>query len=397
MRPDALQPLAQRSSIELIIRKRAKLPFPEWISELDNFVTEEGATVDFRETLTHHASMVSPFCVDDARKRMIFVRTPLAVDLQSSGPFYYQEQRRHATALFAVPYRQLPALVELLPDRTDTCIFVHSTGRCGSTLLSQLLGTTSQMQSVSEPDVYTQIALLNSSTGGARRAELIELLSCTTRLLLYHLRSRRPTRPYVALKLRSLCVHIADMLHHASPAAKSIFLYRNALGVIESYCLAFFDSWKMRLLRAIGAESWFLSRKSRRQLIESLVPLVKDPRFQHADRHDPIGLITLLWLSSMDSALRLQDERFFACVLRYEELVQQRLALVKRLLERCGIAAEVQPVIEHIFKKDAQMGSRIASKHQHYLRPADERRIRDLIALHERIREPGFILPGTLS
>jgi hypothetical protein len=38
MRPDALQPPAQRSSIELIIRKRAKLPFPEWISELDNFV-----------------------------------------------------------------------------------------------------------------------------------------------------------------------------------------------------------------------------------------------------------------------------------------------------------------------------------------------------------------------
>src|SRR5919197_2959045 len=121
MKPNALQPLAQRSSIELIIRKRAKLPFPEWISELDNFVTEEGATVDFREILTHHASMVSPFCVDDARKRMIFVRTPLAVDLQSSGPFYYQEQRRHATALFAVPYRQLPALVERLPDRTDTC------------------------------------------------------------------------------------------------------------------------------------------------------------------------------------------------------------------------------------------------------------------------------------
>jgi hypothetical protein len=50
MRPDALQPLAQRSSIELIIRKRAKLPFPEWISELDNFVTEEGAIVDFRST-----------------------------------------------------------------------------------------------------------------------------------------------------------------------------------------------------------------------------------------------------------------------------------------------------------------------------------------------------------
>jgi hypothetical protein len=185
------------------------------------------------------------------------------------------------------------------------------------------------------------------------------------------------------------------MMHQAAPAVRSLFLYRNALGVIESYCLAFFDSWKMRLLRAIGADAWFLSRKSRRHLIELWVPLVRDPRFEYAECRDLIGLVTLLWLSSMDSALRLQDEHFFACALRYEELVQQRLALVKRLLECCGIAAEVQPAMESIFEKDSQMGSRIASKPQYYLRPADERRIRDLIALHERIREPGFILPGT--
>jgi hypothetical protein len=63
-----------REVVELIIRKRAKLPFPEWISELDSFVTEEGATVDFQEEiLTHHASTVSPFCVDDARKRLILL------------------------------------------------------------------------------------------------------------------------------------------------------------------------------------------------------------------------------------------------------------------------------------------------------------------------------------
>jgi hypothetical protein len=162
---------------ELIIRKRAKLPFPEWISGLNNFITEEGATVDFREILTRHASTVSPFCMDDAHERLIFVMTPPDVDLQNSGPFYYQEQRRHATALYAVPYQRLPALVAQLPDHTDSCVFIHSTGRCGSTLLSQLLGATSQVQSVCEPDVYThRVAELLYRGGTQSRADRAAVL-----------------------------------------------------------------------------------------------------------------------------------------------------------------------------------------------------------------------------
>ena len=59
--------------------------------------------------------------------------------------FFYLEQRDAAVAGYSVPYRLLPALAEAVlaasTSRLDLskCVWLHSTGRCGSTLLCKVL------------------------------------------------------------------------------------------------------------------------------------------------------------------------------------------------------------------------------------------------------------------
>lgn len=155
---------------------------------------------------------------------------------------------------------QLPGLVASLPHDPQPCIFIHSTGRCGSTLLTRLLATASTVQSLSEPDIYTHIALLNGHGSGVRRQEIRDLLGYSTQLLVQNLQMRRSQNPIVVVKLRGVCVHIAELLCEAVPASTPVFLYRNALAVIGSYARAYFGSPLIRLLRTLG------STKARRKM-----------------------------------------------------------------------------------------------------------------------------------
>ena len=82
----------------------------------------------------------------------------------------------------------MSTLVEELIDEQDALpVFLHSTGRCGSTLLSQLLGSVEGALSVSEPDFYSQAMMLSKESSGKRDAELTKLMQNFTRLLSYHL------------------------------------------------------------------------------------------------------------------------------------------------------------------------------------------------------------------
>eukprot|EP00045_Choanoeca_perplexa_P004889 m.41296 g.41296 ORF g.41296 m.41296 type:complete len:201 (-) comp12823_c0_seq2:867-1469(-) len=73
---------------------------------------------------------------------IILVKSQEAI---SDLAFLYQRQRATASNVYAVPYQRYVAGVASLASSATTTalrnvIFVHSTGRCGSTLLSKLLG-----------------------------------------------------------------------------------------------------------------------------------------------------------------------------------------------------------------------------------------------------------------
>ncbi len=181
---------------------------------LDNFVVRDGELVDLSILDQPNVSL---YCLDDEAQRAIFVETPPGVDLDDA-PFYYVSQYEQAQRLIAVPIADFHRVADSLP--IGDVIFIHSTGRCGSTLISQALATVAGVRSLSEPDIYTQIHTLRFADRGSDE-HYQRLLASATRFYA----SRSPT---TAIKFRAMCISVGDLLCAAFPDAKNLFLYRNA-------------------------------------------------------------------------------------------------------------------------------------------------------------------------
>jgi hypothetical protein len=95
-------------------------------------------------------SPLLPYCLDFVSRRSLYVG---GVDLHAAqaAPFYYLHLRRSAGVVVAVPW-ECGALSGIAPRAP---ILLFSAGRCGSTLLSQIL-VAAGVATVSEPDFFTQ-------------------------------------------------------------------------------------------------------------------------------------------------------------------------------------------------------------------------------------------------
>lgn len=73
-------------ALEILIRKRRRLALDAQIAGIDNFVIEEGEGIDGYELFARHGSMLTPFCLDHARRRMLFSMTPVfALDAETGS------------------------------------------------------------------------------------------------------------------------------------------------------------------------------------------------------------------------------------------------------------------------------------------------------------------------
>ena len=131
---------------------------------------------------------ITPYSLDHAQRRAIFVETPPDVDL-SQAPFYYQWQYEHAVRLFVAPYDLLYDLTQTIRLQGENLIIIHSTGRCGSTLFSHAFNQVPGVVSLSEPDVYTLLVGLRRPDGS-----LDPELGNSSALLLFYSASPRPQK-----------------------------------------------------------------------------------------------------------------------------------------------------------------------------------------------------------
>ena len=158
---------------------------------------------------------------------MVFIDAPISLIEESPRPFFYQAQRDLARTAYLVPFE---AAIELSTStaahtstRTDlkSTLFVQSTGRCGSTLLSKVLHELSGIHSLSEPDVYSSVEveyLLHPNK--LSRIEAVALTRAASVFLVHSYRSALSFNGILAIKARSIVVNIADIIGDALPEAK---------------------------------------------------------------------------------------------------------------------------------------------------------------------------------
>lgn len=323
----------------------------------------------------------SPYCLDDANRSVLFVHTPPEVEL-TQAPFVYTAQFENAQRAMAVPYEALVQVTQGLKP-SNTIIFIHSIGRCGSTLMSKILSQIEGVHSLSEPDIYTNLSYLRNADK-SREKELIQVLKSFTLLLC------RQENAVTAIKPRSHGIALSDWLDEAFPNVRNLFMYRNALTWAQSVS---------RFLQRLGFQSHaprdealFLWRGLTLNDASYLEPYVD----MGAERIIFSDVLAPLWISYLELYMAKHEQGVPFLTVRYEDLNERREQTLKAVLTYCGLPTSNLEQAMQTFEADSQAGSAVARDVQaNDLTPERIEAFLALLARHPRFNDPDFILPDS--
>lgn len=308
----------------------------------DDFLCRAVAQAD--PSLLINDPTISLYCLDDAARRALFVQVPEDIDV-TAGPFLYMEQYNHAQRVLAAPYETLHSVAAGV-EAPERLVFIHSTGRAGSTLMSKAFGEMSSVTSLSEPDVYTQAVEMRLQ--GGRDEEATALLATATKLLFNPAFTRGSSLKVV--KFRSFSIEIADLLAAAFPHADSLFLYRDLAASILSRA------------RAFGVMERSAEEQHATQVrLAAMAPLLAEELNQRPVL-DAVEGLCLVWLSAMHAYARCRRQGMPMFSVRYQDLVANPSYMLATILTYLRLP------LDHIqdglcaFECDAQTGSPIAQE-----------------------------------
>jgi len=330
---------------------------------------------------------LSLYCFDPENDAALFLEVddPVAVD---KAPFYYQAQAAHAVGAVSMPLKVFHQFAQQIPEPTNGLIFIHSVGRCGSTLLSKVLEGIPSIHSLSEPDDLTQ--LVNLRVAGKLTDEEVRRLVVSS--VRWRCKPRQgPEAKQVAIKTRSEVLVLADLIGPAFPLAKHFFLYRDGV------------AWMRTLFRGWPAERDVYDQELNRKMEDGwarTVPLVKQYRRDEGPMN-PIQIRMMAWITCMEGYLLLRDMGIPIAAARYEDIVTDPMRVLDPFFDFCGIENVDRTVLEEILSRDSQAGTiydrEERRKSTRELTPELEKDVKDLLDGRPLLRTPGVILPGTLG
>ena len=381
------------------------------IADVKDFSKIYDGELDFVDYWNRKSHCLTPFCFDYKNKSVVFVETPADIDLLTAHPFFYEAQRKYATKLYLVPFD----LVKILSNEVkgfegSKPIFLFSTGRCGSTLLCNLMGDNADIVSVSEPDYFTQLPFLRYKYGEGIDKELSQITRALTILLQAHIKTHSNCVATV-FKFRSMALEAAELISNSVPEADHIYLYRNARDTINSF-LSVLSAHPLLML-ANGLNTKYLPLLSYipvgiisfipilKKNVEILAPLVKSSGYKTVGIGTGTSIFSLAWLSSLNKVLELQkgEQGFFKCIVRYDELKSDTFQVMKNIMlsfDFDEINETSKQSMMETMGKNSQAGSEMSSKGEKLLGARDFEIIENVLIKHSEIKGMEYILPGTI-
>jgi hypothetical protein len=365
---------------ELTIDTKVKSNLFDIVSA-DDFQVQPRRSIDPRVVLEQPT--VSLYCLDHANQQALFVDTAPEVDLLQA-PFYFIAQYEAAQRLIAVPYATLHVLagaVELDPQRI---ILFYSTGRCGSTLFSHILNQTPNVVSFSEPDVFTQLVKLRTA-GQSNDAGITALLYDALMIMSAH--AQQHGFQYWAFKFRSYVLSVSDLLYQAVPAAKLLFLYRNAL------------TWARSFSRVFGSSDAALEDRMEKYGYRYVIPSIDAHLRTQTHPMSWIEYLAHMWVSTMQDSRSLQQQGAALACARFEDLQVAPQAVIQALLAHCGLPMPDSARLARVLAEDSQSGTAGAQDRQvpvRRLTEADLAELDRIIRQYDPTLAPDTTLPQTV-
>lgn len=370
------------------------------MANLKHFWTRHESFQD-PDVLLRHPS-VRLYCI--GRTHAVFVQLGSSdAELAHAHPFYYAAQFRDAQKVIVVPIEDfhrvakaigMPRPLSEAQNATDDeavgdVIMLYSTGRCGSTLLTQMLESLPNTLSLSEVDSFSTITTL-AVPDEERERLVVSALAFEARRLAAANCDR------LMIKLRSQCTPQATFVGRNCPTVRLLYLYRHAHKVVASFENTFA---RQKVLVAL-----FRTPILRQGLIGSLkkaipkdIPAYNTPEFLKKIDTSLLSWFALSWMGVSDTYLKLRTQTSITA-LRYEDLVATPAEFFLALCEVLTTPVTNQQTAAAVaaLSKDSQEGSSIAKKKGRALTEEEKANIDEILALHPALSDPAVVLPGTL-
>ncbi len=328
---------------------------------------------------------ITLYSLDFENRQAVFVETPVDIDL-SQASFYFRTQYENATQILTISFEVMLKLAESIAVDDQRLVFIHSVGRCGSTLASQIFAQVPGVINFSEPDVLTLLVVARN-TKILEDDDLIALLEASIRLL-----CKTTAETAWVIKGRSFVIELGDWLHRLYPQAKNLFLYRDA------------ETWLLSGLRAFGQnnemteEEQQARQKERRKFMGTLVPAIAqyDPNLPlpHA------GTLSLMWLTAMERYVQQAQMGIEMLAIRYNSWQTEPQKTAEAMLEYCQCKPTDMTNVFNILNKDSQAGTHLSQQAldqgNRNLSKAELEELQRHLQNHAFIHHTDFEVPNTV-
>lgn len=365
-----------------IVKKQRTNPIN--FADIRDFELQESGHIDVGEILSN--THITLYAFDFENGRAVFVETASPGEL-SQAPFYYQAQYENAIRVVTIPFEAMIQLAQSVTVDDNKLIFIHSMGRSGSTLASQIFAKIPGVINMSEPDTLTQLVIARFMQPD-QQDMLKMLLDASIRML-----CKAPAQTAWVIKGRSWVIELGDWLYELYPHTKNLYLYREAESWIKSSLGAFMDA-----IERTPAEHLQLEIETRGWM-KLLTPSIA--RYD-ADQHLSLtGLTSLMWLDNMERYTEFHQTGIKMLALPYSSWKLDPLRTALSMLEYCGCHPNDLTAIEETLAKDSQAGSALSQDSVKKKTPIaqffDPAELNRHLQNHPYIHTADFEVPNTLK
>jgi len=297
----------------------------------------------------------SLFCYDAKSRQAVFVELPGDIDL-SETPFAYVTQFNMAKRVLLVSFDELEELARLAPC-PDKIVMVYSIGRCGSTLVSNILSDVPNVWSISEPDPLTNLATGNWEAEKEQLSEEFDMADISSLVGAAIRLAYRPTKTVdhttLVIKHRSQLLFFLSEMDQAARDAANVFLYREPIAWTDSF---------YRFAQKQGVPATASKEDDRRFLWNILSNSAPDSRLAeilgYAGFPERIeDMLAAAWIINMNCLDVAENLDMASEMFSYDQLNNEREASVARLLKACGLDAKHVDRAMVAYHEDSQKGT----------------------------------------
>ena len=276
----------------------------------------------------------------------VFVETEEGVDVTLSkyGGFVRFAQFHLARKLIVMPMAVFHQLGEKVGQTKAKLIFLCNSGRCGSTLVTQVFEETGSSMAYSEPDALNALTQLK---GVVSEKERVRILKNCINLLCKPCHSKE-IKSYVLKPLQPTMIEM-PLIAELFPDCSMLYIYRNGLNNSKSLSKICNELPMLAVTLTFGK----LSAKFTRKAFQGMgLP---------ADQYEVklqsgIHLGAIVWCVAMRQYMDFRESGMKIVGVRYEDLVEDTTYAYQKIFEYCDIPYDAKAV-ETAMGRDSQRGT----------------------------------------